>query len=224
MPYCFIAGIDTGIGKTYVTGLMARYLLGRGESVVTQKIVQTGCEGFSEDISVHRRMMGIVPLPEDNDLACPYILPFPASPHLAARLAGVDLDAGRIAQAAEELSRRYEYVLVEGCGGLLVPLNGETTQLDYIEARGYPVVLVSPSRLGSINHAMLSLEALRGRNIPVRGIVYNLHPGAHPHIEDDTRQLLVRRLRRLDYPDTVIDLPPFGMDKLPDVDFSRIFS
>lgn len=222
MPYFFITGIDTGIGKTFATGLMARYLHARGISAVTQKIVQTGCVDESEDIALHGTIMGVDPLPDEKDLRCPYIFPLPASPHLAARLAGAAVEADRIARAAEELARRYEYVLIEGCGGLLVPLNDEMTQLDYIGMQQYPCAVVSSSRLGSINHTALTLEALRARNIPVTGIIYDLYPGADPLIEEDTRNTLVRQLIRSGYPGTLVDLPVFGNDEFPDIDFSAV--
>ena len=88
----FITGIDTDAGKTWVTGAFARYLVDRGQSVVTQKIAQTGCVGTSEDIERHRLMMGTGALPEDEQgLTCPVTFTVPCSPHLAA-----ENDGGRI--------------------------------------------------------------------------------------------------------------------------------
>jgi dethiobiotin synthetase len=223
MPCYFITGTDTGIGKTYSTGLAARFLHSRGRPVITQKIIQTGCEGVSEDILIHRKIMGTGLLPEDGPLTCPCIMPFPASPHLAARLAGITLDMDRIGRTTDELARAYDYVLVEGCGGVHVPINEDATLLDYMEERRYPVLLVSSSRLGSINHTFLTLEALERRHIPVTGILYNRYPGAEALIEEDSRKMFLDRLELSGYPRTLIDIPAFDIDRIPDVDFSDIF-
>ena len=83
----FVSGIDTGVGKTVATGVMARWLLSRNISTATVKLVQTGCHEFSEDLDMHRAIMGIPPLPEDAaGLTAPQTFDFPASPHLAAAL------------------------------------------------------------------------------------------------------------------------------------------
>ena len=97
MGIVFVTGIDTGIGKSVATGLMARWLAQRGRTVITQKLVQTGCRGpVAEDIAVHRRLMGTGLLDVDRDgTTCPCIFAYPASPHLAARLEGRVVDIGR---------------------------------------------------------------------------------------------------------------------------------
>ncbi|MBU0959939.1 MAG: dethiobiotin synthase, partial [Proteobacteria bacterium] len=99
-----ISGIDTDIGKSVATGLMARSLSSSGYSVITQKLVQTGCHGVAEDIQRHRQLMGIDLLPEDlNGLTCPYVFSKPCSPHLAAELEGTAVDPERIRKATERL-------------------------------------------------------------------------------------------------------------------------
>ena len=95
MPTIAITGIDTGVGKTLITGLFARHLRAAGHSVITQKLVQTGCAGMSEDILLHRRLMGIDLTDADRQgITCPYVFALPASPHLAASAEGrvIDLD------------------------------------------------------------------------------------------------------------------------------------
>lgn len=119
----FISGIDTDSGKTVAVGLMARYLLKQGVNVITAKLVQTGNEGFSEDLLKHRDMMGVGEFPEDREgLTAPQIFKFPASPHLSAQLEGRSVDVEVICDAVRTLATRYEVVLVEGAGGLAVPL------------------------------------------------------------------------------------------------------
>ena len=92
----FVGGIDTDIGKTVATGWLAAKLMRQGFSVITQKIVQTGCTGISDDILVHRRLQNLPLLPEDTDgTTCPYLFGYPCSPHLAARMAGARIDPAR---------------------------------------------------------------------------------------------------------------------------------
>lgn len=219
----FVAGIDTGIGKTIATGLMARWYAARGVSVATQKLVQTGCAGLSEDVLAHRRLMGAESLPEDRmGITCPFVFRFPGSPHLAAALEGRRVDCGRLAGATRELARRYDVVLVEGVGGLCVPLTDEITAVDFVARQGWPVVLVTAPRLGSINHSLLSLEALKTRSIPLAGVIYNLHHAAAPEIVADTRRIIANALRRIGSAAPIIDLPPEGPDGCVEPDFSGL--
>ena len=96
----FVGGIDTDIGKTVATGWLAAKLMRQGFSVITQKIVQTGCTGISDDILVHRRLQNLPLLPEDTDgITCPYLFGYPCSPHLAARMAGARIDPAVINRA-----------------------------------------------------------------------------------------------------------------------------
>lgn len=175
-----IGGIDTDVGKTYVTGLFARHLLQLGHSVTTLKLVQTGCTEISADIQLHRKLMG-QPLSDfDRDgTSCPYLFPFPASPVLAARMVGKTIEESVLDQSMAQLQKRHQWLLVEGAGGLLVPLTPDCVLLDFYAARNMPMILVGSPRLGSINHIRLSLEAIKARNIPLLGLVYNLY-GDHP--------------------------------------------
>lgn len=184
-----VGGIDTDVGKSYVTGLLARYLHQQGQTVTTLKLVQTGCRETADDIRLHRQLMGQPLTDFDRDgTTCPYVLPFPASPRLAARLAGVDIEATVLDRAMATLQGEHDWLLVEGAGGLLVPLTGELLLLDYFAAHRLPLLLVTSPRLGSINHTRLSLEAIKARNVPLLGLVYNLF-GDHPReIVQDTLQ------------------------------------
>lgn len=170
----FVSGIDTDIGKTVVTGWLARQWLERGEKVITQKLVQTGCVGASDDILMHRRIMGCDLFEEDRDgTTMPVLYAYPASPHLAARLEQRELDFAVIEPATARLCARYDTVLVEGAGGLMVPLTEQLLTIDYVVQRGWPVLLVTSGRLGSINHTLLSLEALAARGIALHGVAWN---------------------------------------------------
>ena len=203
-----ICGIDTGIGKSIVTGQLARYLLERGKVVITQKLVQTGCSGQPEDILLHRRLMGADWHPLDEQkLTCPYCFPFPASPHLAAKLAGTEIDPAELDRTTEILAGQVDQLIIEGAGGVLVPLTSTLLLLDYLSARSYPVILVTSPRLGSINHTLLCLEAIKHRNMQLSGLVYNLH-GSHPkEIVTDSLKMFKQSLSRYGFPQNIVILP-----------------
>lgn len=204
----FISGIDTDAGKSYATGWLAKHLIEQGHSVVTQKFIQTGNDGFSEDIVLHRRLMGIGQLPEDTDLTTsPVIFTYPASAQLAARLDGRPIDLETIDNATRRLSERYDTVLIEGAGGLMVPVTDDFYTIDYIVSRRLPLMLVTNGRLGSINHTVLSLEAIKARGIELRAVLYNLHFDTDKVIADDTHAFIERYLAKR-FPDTeLIDIP-----------------
>ncbi|AOA57439.1 dethiobiotin synthase [Acinetobacter larvae] len=205
----FVSGIDTGIGKSYATGYLAQQWRQQGCHCITQKLVQTGNEHYSEDIEQHRRLMQSDLLIEDRQgLTMPEIFPYPASPHLASALAGRAIDFAKINAATAQLAARYEVVLLEGAGGLMVPLTREMLTIDYIAQHHYPVILVTSGRLGSINHTLLSLAALQQRGIQLHALAYNLNDQAQdPVISQDTAQYLAACVAR-DFPTAQwIDIP-----------------
>lgn len=190
MSVIFISGIDTDIGKTYATGMIAKALMQQGVNVITQKLVQTGVAinpdsgviAIADDIIVHRQLMNLPLQPCDlNFTTCPYRYEKPASPHLSAALANETLNPEIITKSTQQLQQSYDVVLLEGAGGLLVPITEQLLTLDYIAAQGYPIVLVTSGRLGSINHTLLSLEAIKFRGLEVHSVIYN-------HIHDNAAQ------------------------------------
>lgn len=188
MSVLFISGIDTDIGKTYATGMIAKALMQQGIKVITQKLVQTGVAinsdtgdmNIADDIIIHRQLMNLPLQPCDLDFTtCPYRYEKPASPHLSAALAEDILNPNLITAATKALQADYEVVLLEGAGGLMVPITEQLLTLDYIAEAGYPVILVTSGRLGSINHTLLSLQAIKSRGLKVHSVIYN-------HIHDDS--------------------------------------
>ena len=158
----FVTGIDTNIGKTYATAYLAKGLAAENHSVITQKMIQTGCDKVSEDIEMHRKLLGMDFLEEDkNGLTCPYILSYPCSPHMAAERDNVDIDVDRITKATEQFAEKYEYVLLEGAGGLMVPITHDMLTIDYIKQQGYPVVLVTNGKFYSANTSAELLHSLQ---------------------------------------------------------------
>lgn len=206
----FITGIDTNIGKTFATGMLARALSEYGKKVVTQKMIQTGCIEISEDIEMHRKLQGIPFIEEDKGgLTCPYIFSYPCSPHMAAEKDGRKIDLSVITRATRELQKKYEYVLLEGAGGLMVPNDFHSLAIDYVKEQGYPVVLVTSGKLGSINHTLLSLFACKQYGIPVKAVVYNLCPPTDELITDNTLAYLQQYLHRESPGTAIIRLPEY---------------
>ena len=220
----FVSGIDTDIGKTAVTGLMARSLLATGHDVITVKFVQTGNDGFSEDIDVHRKICGGIQYPEDAEgLTAPQIFKFPSSPLLAAQLEHRMVDVTAITDAVRQCAARHEIVLVESAGGLDVPLTPDLLTIDVAAAEGWPLILVTCGRLGSLNHTLLSLEAAKARKLPVACVVYNWFALTDPLIDRDTPEMTKRYLARWGLPPVVVKVPQFDIDgPYPDIDFSEL--
>ncbi len=175
MSGIFITGTDTGVGKTVVTGLLARYLLAAGYSAITQKWIQTGCDGFPPDIAAHVDITGPekYPIEQSLDNICPYRLALPASPHLAAANENSSIDAAKIRASFHALARRFDFVLVEGIGGFLVPYNSKSLVIDIAADLRLPLVIVAENRLGAINHALLTIEAAKARAMRILGVIFN---------------------------------------------------
>lgn len=188
----FISGIDTDIGKTIVTGLLAKQFKDQGVSVITQKLVQTGNTGHSEDILKHRKIMQISLLDEDHTgLTAPQIFSYPASPHLASRIDRKPLNLSKIESATQILQQKFDVVLLEGAGGLMVPLTNELLTIEYIAQKKYPVILVTSGRLGSINHTLLSLYALKQYGLDLAMLAFNTIDDAQDVvIANDTKAYL----------------------------------
>lgn len=194
----FVTGIDTNIGKTYATGYLAKQLRQQGKRVITQKLIETGSTGLSQDILTHRKLMGIDCLREDDDkLTAPVQLSYPASPHLASRIDNQPIDVHRLTHSTNTLKQHYDIVLIEGAGGLCVPICDELLLIDYVAKQQYPVILVTSGRLGSINHTLLSLEALSARDMPIHALLYNeFHDSQDELIAKDTKDFLARHLAK----------------------------
>ena len=188
----FVSGIDTGVGKSFATGYMAKEWNAKGIRTITQKFIQTGNDDISEDIEIHRKIAGTGFLPEDESrLTMPEIYSYPCSPHLAAEIDGRPIDFSKIEKAAEILAGQYDRVLQEGAGGLMVPLTRDLLTIDYVRDRQLPLILVTSGKLGSINHTLLSLEAIKSRGIRLHSLVFNMYPEEEDTtISDDTQAYL----------------------------------
>jgi len=198
MQKLFISAIDTEAGKTIATGWLASQYLKAGISTITMKLAQTGCKDVSDDILIHRRMMGTSWLPEDESgETCPYIFPFPASPHLAARLMDQVIDPHRLSLSVNSLSDKYKILLIEGVGGIMVPLTSDYMVIDFVKEQQLHLVLVTSAKLGSINHTLLTLEVCKAREINIAGIIFNHFPANSQVITDDSKKIIYQYAQRL---------------------------
>ncbi|MDE6291249.1 MAG: dethiobiotin synthase [Muribaculaceae bacterium] len=183
----FITGIGTDVGKSWATGWLAHRYMDDGKSVITQKFIQTGNVGYSEDIEVHRKIMGIGKAPEDLEmLTAPEIFSYPCSPDLASNIDKRAIDFDKIRKATEQLESIYDIVLIEGAGGIMVPLKGEYLTIDYIRDHHLPTIVVTNGQLGSINHTLLTLFAIEKYGIKLAEVIYNHHFDKDPIICEDT--------------------------------------
>ena len=197
-----------------MTGLVGRYFLNLGRSVFTQKFVQTGCTGKSADVLVHREIMGTRWNELDEQgISSPYNFSFPASPHLAAGMVGEEIDPSVLEKATARALEEYEEVVIEGAGGLLVPLTRKLTLLDYLAGQDVNMVLVTSPRLGSINHTLLSLEALRNRNMKLAGLVYNVYGEHCIEIANDSLDVFKAALTKYGYEERIVVLDEQGEEK-----------
>jgi adenosylmethionine-8-amino-7-oxononanoate aminotransferase len=174
-----VLGTDTDAGKTHVAGGVLHFLRTVCDAVPA-KPVQTGCVPDAEgrlsapDLDLSLSSNGLKPSDEERALMSPYLFRIPCSPHLAAEREGREIDTAVMVDALRRLAARHDCVVAESAGGALVPLNGRgETILDVIQAVDWPVLLVVRNGLGCINHAWLSVEALRSRGIEILGVVVN---------------------------------------------------
>jgi dethiobiotin synthetase len=177
----FVTGTGTEVGKTVVAAVLARTLAAAGATVAVFKPAVTGLEEPREsDHELLRRAAGSGQ--SDEEIA-PYRYGPPASPHLAASLAGEEIDPERLRATAEAAAAGVEELVCEGVGGLLVPLAGAYTVRDLAVALGLPVVVAAAPGLGTINHTLLTLEAARNAGLEVAMVVLTPWPDAPSSIE-----------------------------------------
>lgn len=198
----FVSGIGTNVGKSYATGWLANKLNSEKKNAITLKMIQTGNDGYSEDIDIHRKIMGLPLLDEDKDFTtAPIIMTYPASPHLAAKIDHCTIDLSKIDRSTEKLFEKYDTILMEGAGGLMVPITETYTTIDYIREHNLPLALVTNGQLGSISHTLLALEAIKTRQIKLKYVVYNPYFDKDKIIAEETQKYLGEFLKK-NFPET----------------------
>jgi dethiobiotin synthetase len=178
----FVTGTDTGAGKSVVSAAIAASLLAAGLRVAAAKPVLTGVDEPPGDWPADDALLASVTGQEPEEVA-PVRFGPPVSPHLAAALAGCELSVAELAGRIWELGADADAVVVEGAGGLLVPLSARESMRDLARALGLGVVVAARPGLGTINHTLLTLEAARAADLDVRAVVLSPWPAAPSELE-----------------------------------------
>jgi dethiobiotin synthetase len=194
----FITGTDTGIGKTMATGCLTALLLAQGYRAVPYKPVQSGgiwedAKLIAEDVAFYRSVSALA---YEQDQLCTYCMEPAVSPHLAAQQTGTSIDPARISEQLDMLREENELVLVEGAGGLAVPLSSDDISvymtIDLLKELRLPLLLVTHPGLGTINHTLLTAAYAQLHGIPVLGLLINRFPDEPNEMEEDNLCMLVR--------------------------------
>jgi dethiobiotin synthetase len=175
----FVTGTDTDVGKTVIAAGLTAALRSRNLQATYFKPVQSGCreEGGQLIASDARLAQTMAGLAEPLSVLTPVVLKLPLAPAVAAAQAGVQIDLEDIARAYRDLTGRYDFLVVEGAGGLYVPLVDNTfLVLDLARWLGLPVLVVARPGLGTINHTVMTVKTLEQAGLPVVGIIINQYP------------------------------------------------
>jgi dethiobiotin synthetase len=199
IPGLFITGTDTNVGKTIIAGAIANHLHRRGLRVAVCKIAATGCphrrEGLvSEDAEFLAHCADAnFPL----DVICPQRYAEPIAPAIAAQRAKESLDWSAIERSLQEMSADSQIIIIEGVGGLLTPMDDKHTILDTINWLKLPTVIVARASLGTINHTLLTIQALRAAQAKVAGVVINQYPADSPGPAEETNPAAIEKYGKI---------------------------
>ncbi|MBU3540635.1 dethiobiotin synthase [Polynucleobacter sp. UB-Tiil-W10] len=191
----FVTGTDTDVGKTLVSGALILKLRAQEIKVIGFKPVVAGTyrDAKGETLNEDLETLHIASGPSFNELSlCPYVLDQPAAPHLVAASQGLKLEMGVLTDAFQNIQRHADCVVVEGAGGLLIPLNDEEDLATFAKEIKLPIILVVGMKLGCINHALLTYEAIRARNLNLAGWVANVLSTEMPLLQENLQTLQAR--------------------------------
>lgn len=189
-PAIFVTGTDTGVGKTMVTAALAHHFTARGLNVGVMKPIETGVhdtENLGADGELLRWAAGSN---DDPELITPYRFKAPLSPHQAATAAKEKIDMERIAAAFHKLCCDKDLVLVEGAGGLMVPISGGFLMADMARQLELSLLVVTHPRLGTLNHTLLTTFSARAMELPISGFIINQMPKQPDQAEEQAPHLL----------------------------------
>ena len=171
----FITGTDTGVGKTLVVAALASFLKSEGVDVGVMKPIESGCPRQGEKLVPQDALFlsEVTECEDDLELINPCRLEAPLAPSLAAEREGVEVDLGKLAECFQTIKEKHDFILVEGAGGLLVPLRERYLISDLIQLFQLPLLIVAASRLGAINHTLLTVRCAQSLKIEVVGVILN---------------------------------------------------
>jgi dethiobiotin synthetase len=171
MSGIFITGTDTGCGKTVIAAALVNYFNSQG--IRTGYMKPISCGRDNDGVYIKRTLK----LPDPISLINPISLPFPLAPLAAARKAGEKIDRKKIGKSFNILKKKYDLLIVEGVGGVLVPITKDFLVVDLIKQLKLPIIIVARAGLGTINHTLLTVEALKRRRLEILGIIMNGYTG-----------------------------------------------
>jgi dethiobiotin synthetase len=206
MEGVFVTGTGTEVGKTVVAAAISRTLAAAGCEVAVFKPAVTGLDEPGE--ADHALLRRAADSAQSDKQIAPYRYGPPASPHLAAELAGEEIDPARLRAAAEEAGRGADALVCEGVGGLLVPLSPGYLVRDVAVDLGLPLAIAAPPGLGTINHTLLTIEAARSAGLEVAAAVLTPWPASPTSIEESNRE-------------TIAALGRVPVETLPPIDLSN---
>jgi dethiobiotin synthetase len=229
IPGLFITGTDTGVGKTVIAGAIADWFRRRNHRVSVCKPCATGCvhrrEGLvSEDAEF---LAACSNTPHPLDLICPIRYAEPLAPAIAAERKGESLDWDAIDRSIRLMSRDADVMIVEGVGGIMVPMDRDSTILDFAKHLALPTVIVARAGLGTINHTLLTISALRAAGITIAGVIINRYPTDTAAAAEETNPRAIERWGKVpvlclvpDEPVKSPHLPPGVIAAIDPVDWS----
>ncbi len=215
-PGVFITGTDTGVGKTIVSAALARTLLNRGIDVGVMKPVETGCA---------RGPKGLLPTDSEflikaarskdpKKLITPYTMETPVAPCEAAEREGVEINDEYIRDCYLKLKERHDFMVVEGAGGLMVPIYQKFLVSNLIQLLGLPIILVSRPKLGTINHTLLSIHYAKCQGIKILGFIVNRRHEAI-HLAEEKSPIIIEKISGVPF----LGTKPYIEDSLLDEEF-----
>jgi dethiobiotin synthetase len=202
----FVTGTGTEVGKTVVAAAIARTLAAAGREVAVFKPAVTGLDEPGE--ADHALLRRAADCAQSDEQIAPYRYGPPASPHLAAALAGEEIDPARLRAAATEAGRSADVLVCEGVGGLLVPLSPRYLVRDLAVDLGLPLAIAAPPGLGTINHTLLTIEAARSAGLEVAMVVLTPWPRSPTPVEESNRE-------------TIAELGRVRVETLPRIDLDE---
>jgi dethiobiotin synthetase len=231
IPGLFITATDTGVGKTVIASAIASWFRQRGKRVGVCKIAATGCvhrrEGLvSEDAEM---LAYCADSPFPLDVISPIRYTEPLAPAVAARRAGVPVDWSLLQSSLDRITAVSDVIIVEGVGGIMVPMDDQYTVLDVARWLALRTVVVARPGLGTINHSVLTINALRSANVEVAGVVINRYPTDTPDAAVETNPAEIEKRGRVpllcvvpDQAFTPPDLPASVVDAVDGVDWTHL--
>lgn len=191
----FVMGTDTEVGKTYVASQIIRKFVADGVKTIGMKPIASGCELNAQAQWVNEDVLSLTNASNVSapiDLINPYRFIPAIAPHLAAQAANVALDLDKIVASYQALAQRAQIVIVEAAGGFLVPINATQTMADLACQLNLPIILVVGMRLGCINHALLTVEAIKARGLTLAGWVANEIDPSMERFDENLQSLMTR--------------------------------